>query len=817
MGDASPARDARKWQGPRARTKNGRAPGKSRVPLALGLLGAILALAGALVALLFYLQPAPQPLLVVLRTEYRDPLLPVSPWGDQDRAVLREAGLKTQDAFTSQDRDRLREELKNVGHDLKPDQPLVIYLSAYAAGTANGDVALLPADARLDDPASWLSIKEVLEALKNCRAKHKRRLLLLDLAQPCTTPRGGLLVNDVAERLQTILEAALADDPDLQVLTACSPGQVSLSSEELGNSVFAYYVALGLRGHADGCLPNQTPNHEVTVQELQTYVTTQVQRWAWHNRGARQTPVFLGSKDDYGLTRQEGPTTPDPPTPHEYALWLQRPWKERDRWWNDHTSSTPAALYRQLESDALRAEQRWRGGEDEGKVKAFLDPRVDSLLVRRRAEKVGGDGGEPRSLAQVVAAGQAAPALTPDAQRDFLELAALYVAAKRPMANDKDVKALPQDTARLLKKYEGQPFDLAWTVFAVALAESPPRQEHLRCWYELLQPEGQPPPAYNETRFLKSLIGLKPDKPADWPADAVAEALRLTAEAEWVEARNPTLQPWLKAEHAEAVRKRADAEELLFNPDARKRAEAPKTITEALRRYGSLRNKLGTLNDAQRLRDEGLVFLPAYVPYLEFDDANEKEWAEAVRTTRALEDVLSRPAGGATPDTLGRLDELVTTLRNNLSKLRRPLDSVWVKKPFDQSLHVSGTDAQLISVLLQLPGWSAPDRLTLWNNYRTVADRLNREALAPERSAEQPPSSNRAEEVRAEQKRALLRARASLALLQLAKAADLDKVEAELQKVTAAPTDKAAWLSLARVLRQAWKQNDIDRARSEKN
>jgi len=82
MGDTSPPRDARKWQGSRARTKNGRARGKSRLPRVLTLLFVILALAGALVALVLYMQPAPQPLLVVIRIDqFDDPLLPFSPWG----------------------------------------------------------------------------------------------------------------------------------------------------------------------------------------------------------------------------------------------------------------------------------------------------------------------------------------------------------------------------------------------------------------------------------------------------------------------------------------------------------------------------------------------------------------------------------------------------------------------------------------------------------------------------------------------------------------------------------------------------------------
>jgi len=242
MGDTSPSRDARKWQGPRARGKNGRARGKSRLPRVLTLLFVILALAGALVALAFFMRSPPQPLLVVIRIDQYDdePLLPFYPWGEQDSQALRNAGLTEQGAFTSQERQRLLEALKKLGKDQPADQPLVIYLAAYAAGTENGGVALVPARARLDDPNSFLPLKEVLQAVKDCRVNKK--LLLLDLAQPCTAPRGGLLTNDVAARLEPILTEAVRDRADLQILTSCSPGQVSLSSEELGHTVFAHYV-----------------------------------------------------------------------------------------------------------------------------------------------------------------------------------------------------------------------------------------------------------------------------------------------------------------------------------------------------------------------------------------------------------------------------------------------------------------------------------------------------------------------------------------------------------------------------------------------
>jgi hypothetical protein len=808
------------WQGPQALKKHARPRVKSRRPLLLGIIFVMLLLVGVLAGLVYYLQSPPQPLIVVVRIDqYRDPLLPVSPWGDQDRAALRalgNVGLKEQGAFTSQERHLLLQELKMLGRNQPKDQPLVVYLCAYAAATEGGGVALLPADARLDDPNSWLPFKEVLAAVKDCPVKKK--LLLLDLSQPCTAPRGGLLANDVPEGLAPILEAAVQSDSDLQVLTACSPGQVSLSSEEMSHTVFAYYIVQGLCGHADGCLPNNPADHRVSVQELQSYVKTHVDRWAWHNRGARQTPVFYGSRVDYALTTVEMTHDPEPtPLPRDYPAFLHRPWKERDGWWKDHASRTPVELYCELERDTLRAEQRWRGGEDANRVKTFLDPRIDRLIARRRDEKTGSDAGEPRSLAQAIAAGRPTPALTDTERRDLKELARVYVLANQPKPNEMDVGRVAKETERIQKKYDGKAFELAWTVFMLA-AESSAQQDYLRCWYGLLQPEGKEPPPYRETDFLKRLIDWKLQKPADWPAAAVAEALQMTDQAEKVEAGNPQLQGWLKNDYAAAVQKRHAAEELLFNPDPAKLAAAPKAIAEARDQLRTLAESLTALNEAQRVRDEGLVFLPACLAYLEFDAANDKLWEDAARTTRELDDLLAQPAPGMVPpETLRRVRELVTNLSISLSKLRQPLQSPFVQKPIDESQAVTPADAVKMSVLLQLPGHSATERLTLWNNYRIVAGRLHADTIAHEKSAESLSAEDPVKAARDEHQRALARAHASLTLLKLVKATDASKVEAELQKVTRAPAEEASWLSLARALRQAWRQYDIDQGKSERH
>jgi hypothetical protein len=109
--------------------------------------------------------------------------------------------------------------------------------------------------------------------------------------------------------------------------------------------------------------------------------------------------------------------------------------------------------------------------------------------------------------------------------------------------------------------------------------------------------------------------------------------------------------------------------------------------------------------------------------------------------------------------------------------------------------------------------------LTLWNNYRAAAGRLHAEALKRENASEPLAPYEEAGPVRDERQRALLRARASLTLLELARAADADRdqVKQALDKATRPGADDAALLALGRALRQAWKRHDTDRAKNDTN
>lgn len=786
---------------------------------ALALVFAILVLIGAIAALIFYLRPAPNPYFIaVWIDEYQDRRLPVNPWSKQDREALLALPWRENSAFTSQERDRLVRVLQDLKEQRKVNEPVVIYLSAFALTGPDGKVSLLPGDARLDDPNTWVPMSNVLKYVQDCPAQHK--LLILDVMQPFTDPPSGLLANVVAERLQPDLDAAVAQDANLRVFCPCMPGQVSLSSEDLGHTLFTHYLLQGLYGRADGCLPSQNPKGRVSVQELVEYVTVHVDRWAWMNRKARQTPCFHGSRADFHLLVADPNTkAPEPtplgvdagtePTEAKYPKWLLNGWELRDRWTANSTFRFARPAYLQLESTLLRAEYQWRhGGDPEKEFKGQT-----ARLVQKRdllAKDVGRS--EPESLAAEAKANRPPDLSDGEALQQLKELVDLHVRLQAPKPDDKDKARLKTDTDAFLKKYEGKPFELAWTVFESAVTDTNPRAEQIRFLSGLLL-KTKRSPLYRETRLLHDLAKQALVNPRAWPGETVHTALQLVSEAEKSKTAEPAALPWVQGLVVEAVSKRRVGEGLLLNPESASRERAKAPLEEALRLYQTIIQHLQVIQDAQLACDEALVLLPGYGSYLELDPGLEKTWSDAALAAQSLQEVLSQPPGPATApltELVGKMGDLTESLRDSLKKLRQPLDPIRLKGLIKQSDKATLSDGLDMYALLEIPWLNAKDRAALWGAWRGVTKRFQQEtadldagegATLKLKNAPAPFDSDKAQ--RQERDRALLRARCSLVLLRLSGATEVGKLDQLLTQASRSP-GPATWTAFSHALRQAW-------------
>lgn len=166
--------------------------------------------------------------------------------------------------------------------------PVVIYVSAPVVDRGS--------DA--DDP-----IRGLIEAV----AKESTRdvVLALDIAQIDSDRDLGVFGNSPYGRV----EKAVQSVPEtmrgrLVVMTSAAAAQKSWSSEALGQSIFAYYLAEGLAGGAKGW-SGARPD-AITVEGLYQYVFEHVRWWARTHRESEQTPMLLAAGSDGDQARKLG-------------------------------------------------------------------------------------------------------------------------------------------------------------------------------------------------------------------------------------------------------------------------------------------------------------------------------------------------------------------------------------------------------------------------------------------------------------------------------------------------------------------------------
>jgi hypothetical protein len=574
---------------------------------------------------------------------------------------------------------------------------VVLYLSTYAAG-GPGDVYVYPADASPDAPETLLPLRDLLEALRDCPARHK--LLILNTFRPLAsrggpgTPPGrlGVLNDDVASRIPPALAAV--EDPARLVLCACSPGQVTLTSEDMERTVFGYYLDMALRGAADGYGAGSRSDGRVSVAELTAFVRDRVDRWAWENRRTRQTPVLYGSGEDFQLTavwrgwRRPSPGPPALAPDEDYPGWLLDDWKRLDGWRQDLAYRARPRSFRQLEAVVLRAEEAWRGGQADADVRADRQPFLDRLQAQLEEARLVGKNPQPRSLAVLVAQGHApdealvtqveqlvlqmkrqTQGLAPDkAEPVRAKLIADFSAKLKdrgkppapaapgqapPAPNQPPPEqAAPGPSAEEPKPGAGAadadlPFHLAWAVCAAARNENRPGPDTIRFLDQLLL-EQMPEPRYVETVTLHRLAGLAArTAPADWPVDAVYWLLQVVALGEQAISR-PEPFPWLRGLLDEAAQTRYEGEYLFWAHGYAAPEDAAGVLRLAANRFRTALTYEDDLDRVQRALADALAFLPAYAAYVDAVPASEDAWSTAVQEAGQLLEAAD-PAGRAAP------------------------------------------------------------------------------------------------------------------------------------------------------------------------
>ncbi|HEX4606910.1 MAG TPA: hypothetical protein VH092_01770, partial [Urbifossiella sp.] len=482
-------------------------------------------------------RPAPVSFVSVPVGEYEDPAWPVNPWANRDAELLAgRFGPSAVTAFGFQERDRFRSLLGWLGGTgttglPKPDgrRTVVFHLTALAS-VRGGTAYLLPADARPDDAGGWVPLADVIRAAADRGVS--RTLLLLDI-RPAADAVGGPLGDDA---VAVVHEALRATPPEFPVLVACGPGEVSLPATPAGSSAFAFYLAEGLGGAADGFGEEgrNRPDGEVTVRELARFTAARVDRWARLVHGRRQTPTLhappADRSADFVLFRRPDWRPPDPAPAAGYPAWLRSAWDARDSLRGGDRARRDPVAFARLTAGLLAAEDWWYNAASTTRAEeVWRTARADWERAAARTPLPPDWAKFPAVAARLPVARTGAPEAPPEVAKSF----SAFLSAKQ----EQETEALAAWGAAA-RPHRAAAIGLVW---AQAVDTTAPSAEQADKWGRAAAAV-DPTNPLAESRVLTAVAGrgsFRRQRLAAFPSAAVAALFRAEDELARVVALGP--------------------------------------------------------------------------------------------------------------------------------------------------------------------------------------------------------------------------------------------------------------------------------------
>ena len=789
-------------------------PGKRHRSLILFVLFALIAVTGSFIGILHWLSPpvVPTVLPVVITTEHSGYTVP---WMEEDRVALSEGGflghpLDEWGANPNRDQIRLRfRALANV----RPSQPVVVYLASPAAVDDAGGVFLLPADRIGDNPRNRLTLSELLAAIRECPAHH--RLLILNLVPQTEDPLYSQARNDLSIAISSVLEKNA--DSNLLCIVSSGPGQVPVASADLGRTVFGWYLEAGLRGEADGW-DGGSVDGRVTVNELAAFLHEKTGHWVTATRGEAQSPRMIGAGTDFTLRgiSQNQADTEKPEPEFLFPDWLRISWERRDQWQRDGRAAAAPWAFRKLQASLMTAERECLAGKP-------------GAAVER-------DFGR-----QLLAADQVSTALTVLPSPDPLPtLAALYPGYVGP---DSATLAELRDTMRRIDSRPPAPvgvpapgekpvpeplvppeFDvfkakphpsLALAAFLLLSDDPDPTPARLRSLDQVLATQ-TPMPRFAETALIKRMANLAAQAPAvPWSPERAALALQ--AERLFEAAITPEVFAWASAAIEQTYRLKADAEAVYFAPGYASATEATHRLREAAAAARRLKDAADRLHNATATWHEATELLMGATEAVQRGTIPFPVAEQLANSTGLLGDSLMPPAKPldlvAFSQKATDWDSQINAVRTAIAEFMRQFrgDALVKLRGRAESPEAGPAVVRELDLVLSTPLLTAADRANMWNLRAALNRRLANETLRSDTTSREairkglasPPSVNPREganEVALDLEANRTRVRWSIALLRVGglKESTLIEVRSNLNRLA---TDRFAF---ADRLRRLW-------------
>jgi hypothetical protein len=764
------------------------------------LAGLFLALA-ALVAvwLLLVKPPPPMPFFLAINlSEHDNRQYPTIPFAARDFERLARHFPKKKLAETKT-KELLLKELAGLADN---PGPVIVQIRALALAR-EGKVFLIPGDADPGDEATWVDARAVLDAVQACPAKHK--LLVLDINHPWADPRLGVLSDRVPETLEAVVSAA---KPAFHVLSPCSPGQSSLTSEVLQGSVLACYLDQGLQGAAD-----VKKEMRISVKELFAFADARVDRWAQQNRALRQKPRLLGDGVDFVVAtlNRSTPGEEQRAEPAPYPERLEKGWKGRDQWWNEEAFRRAPRLLRKLEANLLRQEKLLRGGAAQKKELETLDEELDRLNAQLK-DATPHRFVPPRSLALAVS--QSGVKDSPE----FIDGVLDVLGRAKDAAAKKDVNAkVEEELAKKLQEPKGIEFPHQASAVVEALNRMPAlKPDHLRVGVDVLE-KIKPKLPYVEIVQLQRLIAFADRKDAEsWHSEKMTALLQTTRAREKLIAlldREPGLLPWISADIEAADKLRQAGEDKLLWKGKSTWDDGFAKVESAKAKYEETQRAFDIVYRCRWQLDRALAELPAYLNLIcnghDFDAQAEKTWTKAAQEADRVQTLLlAPPPSGLSPEKDAPAALKVDTAGRELERHLQGLAKMLAGRVNVAKKEEKAETADQLVRLLDSALLSATTRVALAARQRELALKLHEATETQDRDDNQAgrisatPAAPRSDRDNV----GLSRARMSLALLVLGKF----DFKGKPLIVPAADSDltQHEWAELETRLQRAW-SNDL--------
>jgi formylglycine-generating enzyme required for sulfatase activity len=183
--------------------------------------------------------------------------------------------------------ENIRLELALMLRELAPDDSIVVAFSGHGVQFKDEKTAFYcPADARLADRNTLISLGDVFTLLDRCKAGTK--VLFVDACR--NDPQSSRSKSAKEIELEAAGKRAAPVPPGgIAAFFSCSPTEESFEDPELGHGVFFHYVIDGLSGNGD-----LDKDGDVSLAELEQHVTKNVQRYVRNELRRVQTPERRG-------------------------------------------------------------------------------------------------------------------------------------------------------------------------------------------------------------------------------------------------------------------------------------------------------------------------------------------------------------------------------------------------------------------------------------------------------------------------------------------------------------------------------------------